>query len=153
MSSNEALTKYLEALNKSYEVLAEAAVKASERGARVSKQLTNEILAGQRDVFALSKKVAAEPDHFASNSYAGLTEAAVAAQSRALAFAQAAYSEALTAGTESKEFADKLAAANKETAQAANELARSWATLNPLTEIWASNVEAFMKAAGQKTTA
>jgi hypothetical protein len=127
-------------------------VKANERGARVSKQVTAEILAGQREVFALSKKVAAEPEHLSSTSYAGLTEAAVAAQSRALAFAQAAYQEALSASTENKELAEKLAQSNKETAQAASELARSWATLNPLTEMFAGNVEAFMKTAQKAGT-
>jgi hypothetical protein len=142
-----ALQRYLQALSESYEVLAEATDKATDRNAKVTKRLSSEVMAGQREVLELAKKLAADPDHVASASFAGVTEAAVAAQSRALAFAQMAYQEATGVSTEAREFAEKLAKANQETTAAAIELSRTWAGLNPFTEVFLKGFEASAQAA------
>src|SRR5205814_5057986 len=131
----------------SYDIIAEAATKASDRGIKVSKQLTDEVMNAQREALSFAKKVAVDPDHFMSSSYIGLTESAVTAQSRALAFAQVAYQEALAAGSETRETAEKLAKVNRETAEAAVELSRGWSSMSPIAEMFFKGMETWQAAA------
>jgi hypothetical protein len=146
-TSAAALQKYLQALSESYEVLAEASNKANDRGAKIAKQLSTEVQAGQREVLELAKKLSADPEHMASASFAGVTEAAVAAQSRALAFAQLAYAEATGIGSEARDFSEKLAKTNQQTAEAALELSRTWSAMNPFADVFLKSFEASVQAA------
>lgn len=148
MTANESLLKYLEALSTSYEELASASSKASDRGAKLSKQLTEEVVAGQREAISLAKQIAADPDHLMTASVSAVTEAAVAAQTRALAFAQMAYQEAVVASTEGRSAAERIAKANQATADAAIELSKSWAAFNPMAELFVRTSESMMQAAG-----
>ena len=151
VSSQEALQRYVQALSNAYEVLAEATSSSTDRNVKVSRQLSEQVMAGQRDLLELAKKVAADPEHFLSASYSGLTETAIAAQSRALAFAQLAYQEAVAAGAESRDVAEKLTRANRETAEAAADLGRQWGSLNPFAEMFRQGMDAF-NAATQSAT-
>jgi hypothetical protein len=146
-TSAAALQNYLQALSESYEVLAEAANKATDRGAKATKQLSTEVQAGQREVLELAKKLSTDPEHLASASFAGVTEAAVAAQSRALAFAQLAYAEATGMSSEAREFSEKLAKTNQQTAQAALELSRTWTAMNPFADTFLKSFEASVQTA------
>jgi hypothetical protein len=146
-TSSAALQRYLQALSQGYEVLAEATEKATDRNAKITKRMSAEVIAGQREVLELAKKLSADPDHIASVSFAGVTEAAVAAQSRALAFAQLAYQEATGVSSEAREFTEKMTKANQETAEAAIELSRTWAGLNPFAEVFLKGFEASVQAA------
>lgn len=142
-----AMTKYLEAMSTSFEILAEVGAKANERGTRVSKKFTDQAMAAQREALALAKKLADDPDHMLSASYSSLTESAVTAQTRALSFAQMIYQEALESSSEARELGEKLVEANKETAAAAAELSRTWVSMNPFTEFVARGMESGMEAA------
>lgn len=146
MTSSEAVTKYLDSLGASFELLAAAGAKSSERGTRVSKKFTDQALASQREAIEFAKKLAADPEHMLSASFSSVTESAVTAQTRALAFAQMVYQEALESSSESRELSEKLAAANKATADAAAELSRSFASMNPMTEYMTNQVETAMAA-------
>ncbi len=141
MTANESLKKYLDALGASYELLGTAASSAGDRGVKIGKQFTDELMAGQREALELAKKLAADPAS-ASNTYvSSVTESAVSAQTRALMFAQLAYQEAVSAGSEGREFAEKIAKANQATADAAIELTKSWAAFNPMAELFVRGME------------
>src|SRR5690554_3380698 len=98
-ASTEAVTRYLDALGTSFELLAAAGTKATERGTRVSRKFADQALASQREAIEFAKKLAEDPDHFLSASYSSLTESTVTAQTRALSFAQMLYQEALESST------------------------------------------------------
>jgi bisphosphoglycerate-dependent phosphoglycerate mutase len=140
MASNDYVQKYFDSLLASYDVLVDAVEKANERGIKVSKQFASDVVTGQREAIELGKKLAAEPSDL-GQFYTAVLEATTAAQGRALAFAQAAYTEAMGAGTETRETVEKLVAVNKETTQAAVEVARNWATANPFADVVKKNYE------------
>ena len=146
MASNEYVQKYYDSLLASYDLLVDAVAKANDRGIKVSKQFASDVAQGQREAIALGKKLAGEPSDF-GQFYTAVLEATTAAQGRALAFTQAAYTEAMGAGTEARETVEKLVAANKETTQAAVEVARKWATANPMADIVKKGFEAMQPAA------
>ena len=150
MSSSEAVTNYLDALGTSFELLAAAGAKASERGTRVSKKFTEQAMASQREALEFAKKLAADPEHLLSSSYSTVTESAVTAQTRALSFAQMVYQEALESSSDSRELSEKLAAANKQTADAATELSKTFASMNPMTEFLSRGAESAMEAMSGK---
>ena len=147
-TNTQALQKYLDALAKGYEVLAEASTTANERGHRVSQRLSSDISAAQREALEFAKRLANDPEHYMSTAYSGMTEAAIAAQGRAFAFAQIAYQEGLSASNETRSHVERLAEANKNAAEAASELARGWASLNPLSDMFFRAMDEAGKAAG-----
>jgi len=114
--ANDQVQKYYDSLLASYDVLIDAVSKANERGFNVTKQFASDVARGQREAIELGKKLAAEPADI-SHVYAAVLEATTAAQGRALAFTQAAYQEALTAGGDAREVVRKLVEVNKETAR------------------------------------
>lgn len=142
----EALQRYLESLSTAYDVLAQAAMTATERGYKVSKALSSDVIAAQRETMPLAKQIAADPEQYASGSYVAMTQAAIAAQSRTLAFAQLACKEALDVSGEAHELAEKLTQANRETGEAALELLRSRGGLAPMAEMFSRGFEATMQA-------
>src|SRR6185437_8864240 len=133
MGSNDSVQKYYDALITSYDILTDAVAKANDRGLKVTKQFATDVAKGQREALELGRKLAGDPTDF-SQYYTAVLEATTAAQGRALAFTQAAYQEALGAGGDARETVEKLVEANRETAQAAVEVARKWATANPMAE-------------------
>jgi ElaB/YqjD/DUF883 family membrane-anchored ribosome-binding protein len=80
-----------------------------------------------------------------------MMQAATAQQGRVLSFAQLAYSEAMSAGNETRETVEKLMAASKETTQAALEAARSFGAENPWAETLRKNWDQMMKFGGMAT--
>ncbi len=140
MATNE-LQKYYDALIETYDVLADAATKANERGSKVSSQFVEDIRKGQREALELGKKLSSDSTN-SGQLYAALVEATTAAQGRALAFAQYTYDQSVEAGTESRQHIEKLVEANRQATQAAADLARSWTTENPMTEMFRRTMDA-----------
>lgn len=140
MAANDQVQKYYDALINSYDILVAAVEKANERGAKVTRQFVADITKGQREALELGKKLASEPTDI-GQYYTAVLEATTAAQGRALAFAQAAYSEALGGGTDSREVMEKLVAANRETASAAVEAFRNFTVANPVVDAIRRNME------------
>ncbi len=145
---SETVQKYYDALIEGYDLLVEAIEKANERGIKVTRQLAADVIAGQRDALQLGKKLAAEPGDL-GQFYAALLETTTAAQGRALAFTQAAYQEALASGADARELIQKLAEANRETAAAAVEVPRQWASANPFAEVMKKSLEIFQAPAAR----
>lgn len=143
MAATAYAQKYYDALIANYDILIEAMKKATERGLKVSAQLAEDIAKGQRDALELGRKLATEQPADMAQLYGALMEATTAAQGRALAFTQVAYAEALGAGTDTRETVQKLVEANKDTAKAAVDLARTFATQNPFADAIRKNFEAF----------
>ncbi|MCC7087594.1 MAG: hypothetical protein M9925_08395 [Chloroflexi bacterium] len=143
--ANDQVQKYYNSLLASYDVLVDAVTRANERGFNVTKQFASDVAKGQREAIELGKKLAAEPADL-SHVYAAVLEATTAAQGRALAFTQAAYQDALTAGGDARELVQKLVEVNKETAQAAVEVARTWATANPVVDVMKKSFESMQPA-------
>lgn len=156
MATNETVQKYYDSLLASYDLLVDAVAKANERGIKVSKQFATDVAKGQREALELGKKLAAEPTDL-GQYYTAVLEATTAAQGRALTFTQTAYQEALGASGEAREVVEKLVAVNQETAKAAVEVARTWATANPMIDMIKKGYEAMApaapKAKKEKTTA
>jgi hypothetical protein len=146
MASNEYVQKYYDSLIASYDVLADAVAKANERGIKVTKQFATDVAKGQREALELGKKLAGEPSDL-GQFYTAVLEATTAAQGRALAFTQTAYQEALGASGEAREVVEKLVQANQDTAKAAVEVARTWATANPMVDMVKKGYEAMQPAA------
>ena len=145
MASNEYVQKYYDSLIASYDVLADAVAKANERGIKVTKQFATDVAKGQREALELGKKLAGEPSDI-GQFYTAVLEATTAAQGRALAFTQTAYQEALGASGEAREVVEKLVQANQDTAKAAVEVARTWATANPMVDMVKKGFEAMQPA-------
>ena len=142
MAANEPVQKYYNALIASYDILSDAIAKANERGLKVTKQFATDVAKGQREALELGRKLAAEPTDM-GQYYTAVLEATTAAQGRALTFTQVAYEEALGAGGETRQTVEKLVEANRETAQAAVEVARKWGTANPMADVLRKNMENF----------
>lgn len=149
MASNEYVQKYYDSLIASYDVLTDAIAKANDRGMKVTKQFATDVAKGQREALELGKKLAGEPSDL-GQFYTAVLEATTAAQGRALAFTQTAYQEAMGAGTEAREVVEKLVQANQDTAKAAVEVARTWATANPMVDMIKKGYEAMQPAAAPK---
>jgi hypothetical protein len=130
--SSETITKYLDAVGASFELLAQAGTSALERGAAVSKEFAAQTRTSQREAIEFAKKLAEDPDHVLSTSYLTLSESAATARARALSLAQLMCQSALDSGAESRALGEKLVEANKASSEAASELSRMWATMNPV---------------------
>lgn len=146
MASNEYVQKYYDSLIASYDLLVDAVAKANDRGIKVSKQFATDVAKGQREALELGRKLAAEPSDL-GQFYTAVLEATTAAQGRALAFTQTAYSEALGASGEARETVEKLVKANQDTAKAAVEVARTWTTANPMVDMVKKGYAAMQPAA------
>ena len=150
MAANEPVQKYYNALIASYDILTDAITKANERGLKVTKQFATDVAKGQREALELGRKLASEPTD-AGQFYTAVLEATTAAQGRALTFTQVAYEEALGAGGDTRQTVEKLVEANRETAQAAVEVARKWSTANPMVDVVRKNMENFGAAPREAT--
>jgi len=150
MAANEPVQKYYDALIASYDILTDAITKANERGLKVTKQFATDVAKGQREALELGRKLASEPTD-AGQFYTAVLEATTAAQGRALTFTQVAYEEALGAGGDTRQTVEKLVEANRETAQAAVEVARKWSTANPMVDVVRKNMENFGAAPREAT--
>ena len=145
MSSTDKSEAYFEALIKSYDALALAIEKVSERGGDISKQFRSDLAARQREAIDLARKVAAEPANVAV-AYSAIMEATVSAQSQALEFSQAAYKQTAAADSEAREAVEVLLSASRTAAEAALELSRDWQSSNPWADMFRKNMEAFTAA-------
>lgn len=152
MAANDQVQKYYDALINSYDILVAAVEKANERGATVTRQFVADITKGQREALELGKRLASEPTDL-GQYYTAVLEATTAAQGRALAFAQATYTEVLGASSDSRETMEKLVAANRETAEAAVEAFRNFTASNPMADVIRRNIESFAPQAAQPAKA
>ena len=150
MAQNEYVHKYYDSLLASYDVLVDAVAKANDRGIKVTKQFASDVAVGQREAIELGKKLASEPTDI-GQFYTAVLEATTAAQGRALAFTQTAYSEAVGAGSEAREVVEKLVAVNKETTEAAVAVARDWTKHNPMADFVKKGMEGMQPAAAKTT--
>ncbi len=147
--ANEQAQKYFDTLIANYDIFVDAIEKANERGIKVAKELASDVVKGQREALELGKKFAGEPTDYAQY-YTAVLEATTAAQGRALAFTQNAYQEALAASTDARDVVQQLMEANKATAQAAVEAAKSWAAANPMADMMKKGFEAMQPAPAPK---
>lgn len=148
MATNAYVQKCYDSLLASYDLLVDAVAKANDRGSKVTKQFASDVAKGQREAIELGKKLAGEPSDM-GQFYTAVLEATTAAQGRALAFTQTIYQEALGASGESREVVEKLVQANQDTAKAAVEVARTWATANPMTDMVKKGFAAMQPAAAK----
>ena len=146
MSDSTRIEHYFAALREGYEVMADAVKDASARSAQASERLLAEIEAGQRDALALAEKVAANPANAAEN-YTSALETALAAQDRALAFAQQLYSRAGDTGEEGRATFEKIFSAGRSISEAAVELSRDWMHDSSWSDAWRQGFDAMNAAA------
>lgn len=94
---------YLDTLTERHEKFAESMKEGRERARRVSEELTEALLAGQRDLLGLARQIASNPTDVAASSKA-VMDAAAAAQERSLALGKLVYSEQAQVGAELRKF-------------------------------------------------
>lgn len=131
---------YFDALIQSCDIINEAFQKSSERSLKVSRQIADDLLTGQREALELGKELAADPSNV-SRGYEALTTAAGSAQGRSLSLAKLAYEEAIAVGGDTRSAMERLIEANRTVATSAVELTRSWATENPVSGLWSQSLE------------
>ena len=147
MTETSRTEQYFDALLESYDALTRAIEQANERGLGLSRQLLSEVTAAQRQTLDLAKQVAANPADMAA-AYSAIMESAVAAQSQALDFTQAAYKEAVAASGEAREALDSLLNASRTAAEAALDLSREWQASNPWADLFQKGMDSFTAATG-----
>ena len=128
------IQQYVDAIKRGYELLAEAASRAADLGASIPQALANEIAIGRFQAVELAEAVATDAEHVLSPPALPLTEDAIASQSRALAWVEMAYLDAAQASGEQRELPEELLAVNRDAAEVAASLSRSWADLWQLVE-------------------
>lgn len=123
MTGSDAATKYIEALNQGSDAFIDAVRAANDRGHRFSTALLEQAQEGQREAVELAKKWAATPfDFFAL--YSSLLETTSKGQSRALDVTRQWFGELADAQKESREYLQRMVAANRTAGEATVELAR-----------------------------
>src|SRR5690349_7228630 len=60
-AKDQSIQQYFESLLSSYDVMVEAVEKANERGLKVSKAFSDDVVKGQREAIELGKKLSGEP--------------------------------------------------------------------------------------------
>jgi L-amino acid N-acyltransferase YncA len=135
--------RYLQALRDGYVVFEEAIAAAANVGAQIPERLLNETSIGRFQLSELIREFEADPQSLLSPPYAPLTEAAVLSQSRALAFVELWYRDALKESASAPEVQERLARANEAAAGAAGDLSAAWR------QLW----ELVQQATAQPTTA
>lgn len=123
--AKEAVNTYLDTLTEGHQKMTEALKEARTRGLRVSEELVDSILAGQRDILELSKRLALNPTDIAGNMKAVL-EAATTAQERALAFAKLMYREQSDVSGELRKMFQSVFDNSTNVGQTARKLASFW---------------------------
>lgn len=93
----------------------------NERAIKLSRKLADDLQHNQQEAIALSKKVLDAPTAYSSN-LTGAVEAMLNAQSRAVAFAQAAYEQTMEAASQTTE---TFVQVNRQLADTAIEVTRN----------------------------
>lgn len=120
------LRRYLQVLRDGYGIFEEAIAAAGALGARIPQRLLNETSIGRFQLMELIREFEADPQSLLSPPYAPLTDAAISSQSRALAFVELWYRDALKEVASSPEVHERLEQANAAAATAAAELSTTW---------------------------
>lgn len=127
--------RYFDTLIESYDILAQAAKQASSHGIKLGQQLSDDVTAAQRETLQVAKNIAADPGDI-GKAYNAMLESTLAAQGRALNFAQLMTQEALDASGETREALDRLTKANRQTAEAAVAAFRDFAASGTVPEFF-----------------
>lgn len=139
------LTRYLGALADGYEALQRAMQRSVDLGATLPGRLLNEVTIGRYQLRELVQDFEADPQNLLSPPYAPLTEAAISSQSRALAFVELWYRDAVEAGApQASDLSTALDEANEAAATAAAAVSASWAQLWELVQQATSQPRAAM---------
>lgn len=97
------ITEYLDTLTERHEQLAASFKEGRERASRVSEQVTDALLAGQRDMLVIARQFVSNPTDVSAATKA-LMEAATAAQERSLNIGKLVYGEQAQVGAELRKF-------------------------------------------------
>lgn len=97
------ITDYLDTLSDSHEKLTASLKEGRERARRVSEEVTDAMLAGQRDMLVIARQFAGNPTDVSANTKA-LMDAATAAQERSLNLGKLVYGEQVQVGAELRKF-------------------------------------------------
>ncbi len=131
---NAELQRYIDTLQRSYQVLTEAATRASDRGVKVGRRFLDDVAAGHAEASELAQRISGKPEQ-AAMAQASIMAATLTAQARALTFTQLVTDESTSAREESAELVEQITSATKECSEAGAALIRAWASMNPLTEM------------------
>jgi len=99
---SNAFAEYLDTLTNHHETFTSSLKGSRARAQRVSAELSDALIAGQRDMLSISRQVLEHPADFGAAAKL-VMDAATAAQERALKFGKLVYEEQVQAGAEAQE--------------------------------------------------
>jgi hypothetical protein len=140
-----AVQRYIEALQRSYDLLGNAASKAATRSETFGKRFIDDVAAGHKEASELAQRLGGKPEQVAG-AQAAIMAAALTAQARVLSFSQLLSDESASAGAETQELMTQLAEASRQCSEAGAELLRAWATSNPFADLAQQSMAAWTKA-------
>jgi hypothetical protein len=141
-----AVQRYIEALQRSYDLLGNAASKAATRSEAFGKRFLEDVAAGQKEASELAQRLGGRPEQVAS-SQAAIMAAALQAQARVLSFSQLVSDESAAAGAETQELLQQLGEAARQCSEAGAELLKAWTASNPFADMAQQSMAAWTKAA------
>ena len=127
MPSNGTSTRFIDAVNSSYDAVIDAARAANDRGHRVSTTMIEDAQRSQRETIDLVKRWADAPLDMLG-FYGAVIETMTKAQSRTLEATREWFGEMADAQQESREVLQRMVSANRNVNEAAVELARGMFT-------------------------
>jgi uncharacterized protein (DUF1810 family) len=127
MASNGNSTRFIEAVNTSYDAVIDAVRAANDRGHRVSTAMIEDAQRSQRETIDLFKRWAEAPLDLLG-FYGAVVETVTRAQSRTLEATREWFGEMADAQQESREVLQRIVNANRNVNEAAVEMARGMFT-------------------------
>lgn len=129
-----AVQRYLETLQRSYEVLTEVATHASDRGVTVGRRFLDDVASGHAEATALAQRLNGKPEE-AALAQASIMAMTLTAQARALTFSQLVTDQSTAVQGESRELLEQIASTTRECSEAGAALVQAWVAMNPLAEM------------------
>jgi hypothetical protein len=147
MTANDAsaaVQRYLETLQRSYEVLTDASNRASARGVTVGRRFLDDVATGHAEAAELARRIDGKPEQ-AAMAQASIMAATLAAQARALTFTQLLADESSAAQEESQELVEQISSAMRECSEAGAALMQAWTSMSPFAEMIQRSMAAWTK--------
>ena len=142
--ANSAVQRYMETLQRGYEVLTEAGNQASARGVKVGRRFLDDLATGHAEAADLARRIDGKPEQ-AAMAQASIMAATLTAQARALTFTQLLADESEATREDSKEVVEQITTVMRECTEAGAALMQAWTSMSPMAEMIQQSMFAWNK--------
>ena len=142
--ANSAVQRYMETLQRGYEVLTEAGNQASARGVKVGRRFLDDLATGPAEAADLARRIDGKPEQ-AAMAQASIMAATLTAQARALTFTQLLADESEATREDSKEVVEQITTVMRECTEAGAALMQAWTSMSPMAEMIQQSMFAWNK--------